>query len=99
MIFKIALEIRKFNGNIKLTELAKSNFISLRQLERRFKKYIGITLKEFSTIIRFNSTKHLIANNHKTSLLEIAFDMGYYDHAHLNTEFKRMAGENPSSFR
>jgi AraC-like DNA-binding protein len=30
------------------------------------------------------------------SLLRIAFELGYYDHAHLTNEFKRYAGIRPS---
>jgi len=60
---------------------------------------MGITLKEFSNIIRFHKTKSLIANNNEKSLVEIAYKMGYYDHAHMNNEFKRIANEIPSSFR
>ena len=30
------------------------------------------------------------------SLLRLAFDLGYYDHAHLTNEFKRYAGIRPS---
>lgn len=99
LILRIADEVRKSKGNIKIKELSKSNFISLRQLERRFKKYMGITLKEFSNIIRFRNAKKLIAVRKESSLLEIAFDTGYYDHAHMNNEFKRIAGETPSTFR
>ncbi len=100
LVLSVAQNIRTMQGLINTSTLAKTHFISLRQLERRFKRYIGLSLKEFSNIVRFNIAKQsIIASRTKKSLLEIAFDTGYFDHAHMHYEFKRMAGENPSYFR
>ena len=99
MILSVAKNIRLFNGIVNIRDLAKSHHISLRQLERRFKNYIGLTLKEFSNIVRFNNAKKSIATSTSTSLLEIAFDMGFFDHSHMTYEFNRISGENPSFFR
>ncbi len=84
---------------ININKLAKNHYISLRQLERRFKAKIGVTLKEFTGIFRFNQTIKNIANNPGKSFLHIAFDSGYYDHSHLTNEFKRFSGKIPSDFR
>jgi len=99
MVLSVAENIRSLKGNVNITDLAKSNYISLRQLERRFKSYTGLTIKEFSNIVRFNNAKKAIASFTETSLLEIAFDMGFFDHSHMNYEFNRISGENPSFFR
>ena len=99
MVLSIAQNIRSLNGIVNVKGLAKSNHISLRQLERRFKNYIGLTIKEFSNIVRFNNAKKAITTLTEASLLEIAFDMGFFDHSHMNYEFNRISGENPSHFR
>jgi len=99
LISSIAEKIKLLNGNINIKELATSNFISLRQLERRFKNNIGLTIKEFSSVIRFNNSKRVINNFNKKSLSEIAFEMNFFDHSHMTNEFKRISGENPSHFR
>jgi len=99
LILSVIKEIRKVKGKVNIKALSKSNFISIRQLERRFKKCVGITLKEFSNITRFQHAKKVISKSKQTSLLEIAFDTGYYDHAHMNNDFKRISGKNPSAFR
>lgn len=99
LILAVVNEIRQLKGKVNIKELAKSNHISPRQLERRFKKCIGITLKEFSNISRFQNAKKIISTSKQKSLLQIAFETGYYDHAHLNNDFKRISGNNPSSFR
>lgn len=99
LILSVAHNIRSLKGIVNVGEIAKSYHISLRQLERRFKSYIGLTIKEFSNIVRFDNAKKAIATFTETSLLAIAFDMGFFDHSHMNYEFKRISGENPSYFR
>ncbi len=99
MVLAIVQHIRALRGIVNVTDLAKSQGISLRQLERRFKSCIGLTVKEFSKIVRFNHAKQSIGAFTKTSLLQIAFASGFFDHAHMAAEFKRISGENPSFFR
>jgi len=99
LIISVAKRIRLLKGNLNLESLATSYHISLRQLQRRFKYYIGITMKEFSNIIRFKNAKINIKTNPHLSFMEIAFNMGYYDHSHMNYEFNRIVGESPSQFR
>ncbi|TDE04990.1 helix-turn-helix transcriptional regulator [Flavobacterium hiemivividum] len=85
------------NGQISIYELSKRNFTTVRQLERSFKKYIGLSPKEYSNIIRFQNALSVIKNtNHDRSLLDIAFECGYYDHSHLSNEIKRITGLSPS---
>ena len=91
--------IRARNGNVNVGGLAKLYFISLRQLERRFKNCTGLTIKEFASIVRFDASREMITKHRSLSLMEISFQMGFFDNAHMNCEFKRIAGENPSSFR
>ncbi|MBZ4188916.1 helix-turn-helix transcriptional regulator [Niabella beijingensis] len=90
-------DIHSTNGQISIHELSKRNFTTVRQLERNFKKLIGISPKEYSNIIRFQYALSLIKNSDKNrSLLEIAFKCGYYDHSHLTNAFKRNTGLSPS---
>ncbi len=82
--------------DIDLAKIAKEHFISLRQLERRFKAIVGVTMKEYHAITRFKNTIDCMATNPKTSLLHVAFDNGYFDHSHLTKEVYKMTGLNPS---
>ncbi|WP_299431213.1 helix-turn-helix domain-containing protein [uncultured Maribacter sp.] len=82
--------------DLDLNKIAKDYCISLRQLERRFKTIVGVTMKEYHSIIRFNKTKEYIKKNPNLSLLKIAFDNGYFDHSHLTKEVNKMSGINPS---
>ncbi len=91
-------DIHLAKGIISIQALAKRNFTTVRQLERNFKKLIGLSPKEYSGIIRFQNALSLIKNSKQNrSLLDIAFECGYYDHSHLSLEIKRNTGLSPSS--
>ncbi|WP_420573535.1 DUF6597 domain-containing transcriptional factor [Kordia sp.] len=99
IVLSVVKSIRLSKGVLTINNLAKSHHISLRQLERRFKSYMGLTVKEFSNVVRFENAKKRIKSSAETSLLKIAFDSGFFDHSHMNYEFNRISGENPSYFR
>lgn len=89
--------IKETRGQITVDALAKKNHMTLRQLERSFHKHIGITPKEFINITRFQHAFSEITRNKKQkSLLDIAIEHGYYDHAHLTNDVKRYTGRPPS---
>ena len=90
-------EIHTTDGRVNMPELAKIGAISVRQLERNFKKHLGLSPNEYSKIIRFQKALRLIQNAQRDrSLLDIAFECGYYDHSHLTNDFKRKAGCAPA---
>jgi len=90
-------DIHSTNGQISISELSKRNFTTQRQLERNFKKYIGLSPKEYSNIIRFQNASSIIKNSSENrSFLDIAFECGYYDHSHLANEIKRNTGLSQS---
>ncbi|RYG06168.1 MAG: AraC family transcriptional regulator [Chitinophagaceae bacterium] len=90
-------DIHSGNGQITIHELSKRNFTTVRQLERNFKRFVGVTPKEYSNIIRFQNALALIKNpDESRSFFDIAFECGYYDHSHLTSEIKRNTGLLPS---
>ena len=90
-------DIHLSNGQLCIHKLAKQNFTTTRQLERIFKKLVGLTPKQYSNIIRFQNAMDTIKNSDKNrSLLDIALECGYYDHSHLTNEIKRITGLTPS---
>ncbi len=85
-------------GQVSVEALAREAHVSNRTLERIFKENVGIPPKEFLRIVRFQEVLKRLrqAGVSEESLLRIAFEMGYYDHAHLTNEFKKYAGILPS---
>lgn len=96
---KIALsDILRHKGNIGISQLSKSIGRSQRQLRRKFEKWIGISPKSFSKIIRFQNTLRMLPSRSGSSLLYVALDAGYYDQSHFIHEFNSYSGLNPSDF-
>lgn len=85
------------NGMVSVSEMATAAGISERQLERLFKRYIGLSPKYYARIIRFNYIFQLIQGNQST-WADIVYQSGYYDQSHFIRNFKAFTGEDPSSY-
>jgi len=84
-------------GAIPIAEICKNLFITERQLQRLFKKYIGLSPKFYTRIIRFNNIFSLLQEG-KTSWLDITYHSGYFDQSHFIRDFKEFTGEDPSKY-
>jgi len=85
------------NGKASVKELCLAGKKSERQLQRLFKKYIGLSPKYYARIIRFNYIFQLIREK-KRSWADIVYESGYYDQSHFIRNFKAFAGEDPSAY-
>ncbi len=94
----VTKQISLTHGNLNIESLADKSGISLRQLERKFQQQVGISPKSLGNILRFRRIQDLLKSPGKQSLLHIAYDHGYFDHAHLTRDFKKFAGVTPSYF-
>lgn len=64
----------------------------------QFKKYFGLTPKNFQRIFRFNDLLQQIQHKQKISWSQIAYSCGYADQSHFIKEFKEFSGFNPQEF-
>lgn len=98
-LFPIVNDIQQLKGQITVAELAQKHFTTKRQLQRHFNEKMGISPKEFINLVRYQHSFQKIRNNTSNqSLLEIAFECGYYDHSHLTNEIKRYTGATPAQW-
>ena len=84
-------------GMIKAEEIANEVGLGLRQLERLFKKYIGLSPKYYCRIIKFNYIYELMQKG-STDWAKIIYLSGYYDQSHFIRNFKAFTGEDPSGY-
>jgi len=96
-LLQVIQTIQIHRGQIKVEVLASKHCTTVRQLEHSFKQHIGISPKQLINLIRYqNAMTAFQKRKPKESLLSIAIDYGYYDHAHLTNEFKRYNGAVPT---
>jgi AraC-like DNA-binding protein len=89
--------IFKSAGVITIASVCDQCNISERQLERSFKKYIGLSPKFYARIIRFSNIFQ-IAQQKKLSWSDVSMESGFYDQAHFIRNFKAFTGEDPSHY-
>jgi AraC-like DNA-binding protein len=83
-------------GIIKIKDLSSRLYISNDAFEKRFRKTVGASPKQFSSIIRMRSVIHS-KKQHK-SFTDTAYEAGYFDQAHFNKDFKVFTGQTPTDF-
>lgn len=82
-------------GNISMSQLGKSICISNRQLERVFKENMGISPKQFSSLVRYQYLWNHILFKKNIDILDEVYQLGYTDQAHLIKDFKRYHSLTP----
>ena len=86
------------NGQIKIKELLDKIYLTERTFERHFMAYIGLTPKQFSKIIQFQSSINKLTQSTYNSLLDIGYDSGFSDQSHFIRTFKSYTGQTPSYY-
>ncbi len=64
-----------------------------------FLKEIGVTTKQFSTIIQFSSSLKQMTESDYLNLTEVSYESGFSDQSHFIRSFKRYAGKTPREFQ
>lgn len=82
----------------KLKEIVQSFNGSQKHLIDQFKKYIGLTPKQYQRVLRFNDVFARMQSDQFLSWSDIAHLCGYSDQSHFIKEFKHFSGFNPETF-
>ncbi|MGR6873132.1 helix-turn-helix domain-containing protein [Pseudomonas sp. HK3] len=72
--------------------------ISQRQVERLFKKWVGMPPKMFQRISRVKHTLNALKNTPHVNLVQLALDYGYSDQSHMTREIKNIAKITPKQY-
>lgn len=85
-------------AQLTVANLAEEACVSPRQFGRIFTEYVGLTPKEYLRIYRFHAALlSLREHPDHTTLMQLAWDNGYYDIQHMNSDFKHICRHTPSS--
>ncbi|TGK84933.1 AraC family transcriptional regulator [Leptospira bourretii] len=85
-------------GNESIGSILDDEGSSRRQLERKFKKQIGLSPKKLGKIIRMQAALKMLINRRSEKLTDIAYESNYYDQAHFIKDFKEFTGLSPKEF-
>jgi AraC-like DNA-binding protein len=88
----------KTNGSTSINDILKGSPSKRRQLERHFKKQIGISPKQLGKVIRLHASLQMLLNQKSETLTEIAYESEYFDQNHFIKDFKEFVGITPKEF-
>lgn len=96
LIRSAVAQIKAAHGDVKIKSLASELYISQDAFEKRFRRNVGTTPKQFSAIVRL---RHLLDHCPAAdSPTEAAYEAGYYDQAHFIKDFRAFTGQTPQAF-
>jgi AraC-like DNA-binding protein len=78
-----------------VASLAAQAGITRQHLRRLFDQHVGYGPKKLARILRLRRALRLLESRGVRTLATVALDAGYYDQAHMNTDFRRLAGGPP----
>lgn len=89
--------IFKEEGLTQVKDLLKIIPFSLKSLELKFQKIIGLTPKKFIKMIRFNKLIIKYQSN-EIELKDLIYKYNYYDQSHFSKDFKLFMNQSPKLF-
>lgn len=85
-------------ADIRIADLSAEACVCPRQFGRIFSRFVGLTPKEYLRIYRFHATlMGLREHPEHTTMMQLAWDNGYYDLKHMNADFKDICAHAPKS--
>jgi AraC-like DNA-binding protein len=84
-------------GRARIESLATEIGCSRRYLHARFREQVGLAPKTVARLIRFGAVRRRIERT-PARWADVAYDCGYADQAHLNRDFRELAGTTPTDF-
>ena len=85
-------------GNVNNEALEKLTGVSARHLEKSFQKLVGLSPKQFCTIIRYNRFITFRKNNPGKTFTECGYEAGFYDQSHLIRLSHSITGQSPKAY-
>lgn len=85
-------------GSASIQTILKDDASKRRQLERNFRKQIGISPKQLGKVIRLQTALQMLINQDSGNFARIAYESEYYDQAHFIKDFKEFTGITPKEF-
>src|SRR5262249_54989012 len=93
LVLRAARVLPESGGGARIAAVAPRLGVSQEVLEKRFRRHVGATPKQFASILRFR--RAVAVHRQKQDLGQLALEAGYYDQAHFNRQFRTITGSAP----
>ena len=90
-------QLQQSHGRVSIAGIAEELGWSHRRLISRFREQLGLTPKAVARVIRFDRAFRLLTGSTPPTLAAVAYDCGYFDQAHMNRDFRELAGMSPAA--
>nr|WP_229022805.1 helix-turn-helix domain-containing protein [Actinomarinicola tropica] len=84
---------------VRVEQLADALGASTRTVQRVARRYVGLPPLTIIRRYRLQEAAQRLRDDPSIGIARVAADLGYADHAHLTTDFRRVLGITPSSYR
>jgi len=97
-VHSLVTQISQTEGILPLAKMLEKIPMSQRQLERQFKRLVGLSPKQYSRVQRLGRARRLLKQAENVSLPDVAISSGYFDQAHFIHDFKAVLGLTPGQY-
>ena len=87
-----------YSEKIRMAELAGLCGLSVSQMQREFKRLLGITPSQYLSKVRLQAARQRLEET-RVPLAEIALECGFCDQSHFVKRFKAEVGMRPLDYR
>lgn len=87
-----------YKNHVNVAELAKHAGLSMRSLERNFRRTFNTTPLRYINRVRLQAARHALIHTNR-DIASIATDCGFYDQSHMTAQYTRHFGMSPRRYR
>lgn len=84
---------------VRVEQAAERLGLTVRAVQRLAQQYIGLPPLAVIRRYRLQEAAHRLRDDPGVTIATVAADLGYADHAHLSTDFRRVLGRAPRDYR
>ena len=85
-------------GNADIPNIASYLMMPISRFRRNVQRSVGLSPAKYVMYVRLQYGLQMFANQRRSSISEVAYECGFFDHSHFTHTFVRFFGVTPSVF-
>ncbi|MBC9934050.1 AraC family transcriptional regulator [Chitinophaga qingshengii] len=99
LIYRMADTLRYTTDFPALETIKTATTLSNRQIERCFRQLVGINMRQYRRMVRWEKARNLLEQNRYQKLSDIAYEAGYFDQSHFIADCRAMLNITPKEYK